>query len=357
FSLVNPLSRASWFYFAASMLMLFSVAFRLRFLRWMSFASTLIGIGLHAYAFAERTMLGFKVSITNLYESMIAVAAVSALIGIVIAVVRKTPWVTIAGGLAAFFVLQVVDIFTVKFDAGIGGTIAVLANDTDADGDALTVLAINTQPTHGVAVVNPDSTITYTPAAGYAGSDSFAYVATDGTLASNVATVALTVSSDDLPPIPAGVAAQYSVNQYPRLQLGNAPLAGYAGSSLDRVSVLWQTKPAGAGTQDSFTVEYRRAGTNDAWQAAAPSTATATGVEGRVVRETAITGLQWNTDYQYRVRHLRGGGLVQEWSSQFHTRLAPNDVAAFSFVAYGDSAALASNTGFRDVQARINQIN
>ena len=42
-------------------------------------------------------------------------------------------------------------------------TIAVLANDFDADGDALTVAGVS-GPSSGTATLNPDSTVTYTPA-------------------------------------------------------------------------------------------------------------------------------------------------------------------------------------------------
>src|SRR5207244_3575371 len=58
-------------------------------------------------------------------------------------------------------------------------TIAVLANDSDADGDALTV-SIGSQPSHGTATVNADQTIAYAPAADYNGSDSFTYAVNDG---------------------------------------------------------------------------------------------------------------------------------------------------------------------------------
>jgi len=51
-------------------------------------------------------------------------------------------------------------------------TVDVLANDTDPDGDAMTVIAAGT-PYNGATVLNPDGTITYTPAAGFTGSDSF----------------------------------------------------------------------------------------------------------------------------------------------------------------------------------------
>lgn len=66
---------------------------------------------------------------------------------------------------------------------------------SDADGDVLTVAVID-QPDHGALVLNADGTLTYTPDANYAGSDSFAYVLSDGVANSNVATVSLDVVSD-----------------------------------------------------------------------------------------------------------------------------------------------------------------
>lgn len=53
--------------------------------------------------------------------------------------------------------------------------INVLANDTDPDGDTLTVLSVG-DPLHGTAVVNGDSTILYTPETGFVGLDSLIYV-------------------------------------------------------------------------------------------------------------------------------------------------------------------------------------
>ena len=57
--------------------------------------------------------------------------------------------------------------------------IPVLANDTDLDGDTLSVSSVGT-PAHGGAAINPDGTITYTPAANYNGTDSFTYTIGDG---------------------------------------------------------------------------------------------------------------------------------------------------------------------------------
>ncbi|MBW3542692.1 MAG: tandem-95 repeat protein, partial [Planctomycetes bacterium] len=75
----------------------------------------------------------------------------------------------------------------------------VLANDGDADGDPLAA-ALVSGPANGAVVLNPDGSFTYTPAAGFSGGDTFAYLANDGTADSNVATVTLTISP--LPPVP-----------------------------------------------------------------------------------------------------------------------------------------------------------
>lgn len=156
-------------------------------------------------------------------------------------------------------------------------------------------------------------------------------------------------------PVGGVIAPQFTINQSPRLQPGNAPLVGYAGSELDRVDVLWQTVPAGAGMQDSFIVDYRLAEASGEWQAAALNAAIDTGVEGRVVRSATITGLAWNRAYEYRVRHLRGEAIVAEYGSPFRTRLCAGDETPFSFAAYGDSASPAVD-GFRAVQRRINEV-
>src|SRR5262249_11482335 len=57
--------------------------------------------------------------------------------------------------------------------------IAVLANDSDPDGDPLTVSSV-TQPANGAAAVNADNTVTYSPKAGFSGSDQFTYTISDG---------------------------------------------------------------------------------------------------------------------------------------------------------------------------------
>ncbi len=74
--------------------------------------------------------------------------------------------------------------------------ISVLSNDTDPDGDPLTVTATTT-PANGTAVINPDGTIGYTPNAGYVGTDTFTYTISDGAA---TASATVTVNVINRPP-------------------------------------------------------------------------------------------------------------------------------------------------------------
>jgi VCBS repeat-containing protein len=77
-------------------------------------------------------------------------------------------------------------------------TIGVLANDSDPDGDPLTAILVN-GPSHGTLTLNADGSFTYMPDADYGGSDTFTYVASDGTVDSNVATVTITIAPASYP--------------------------------------------------------------------------------------------------------------------------------------------------------------
>jgi hypothetical protein len=70
----------------------------------------------------------------------------------------------------------------------------VLANDSDADGDALTAQLIGPPATSGEVVLNSNGSFTYTPDSDFNGSDQFSYRASDGEANSAIATVTVTVS-------------------------------------------------------------------------------------------------------------------------------------------------------------------
>jgi hypothetical protein len=73
-------------------------------------------------------------------------------------------------------------------------TVDVLANDSDADGDDLSITNFS-QGTSGTVTNNGDGTFTYTPNAGFTGSDSFTYTISDGNGGTDVGTVAVTVNA------------------------------------------------------------------------------------------------------------------------------------------------------------------
>jgi len=70
----------------------------------------------------------------------------------------------------------------------------VLGNDTDGDNDPLTVDTYDTVSTQGGSVsMLTDGSFSYIPPAGFTGTDTFTYTATDGIDISNAATVTITV--------------------------------------------------------------------------------------------------------------------------------------------------------------------
>ena len=95
------------------------------------------------------------------------------------------------------------DSYVTAFDTALSVTAAsgVLANDLDADGDALTALLI-TGTVNGTLMLSGNGSFSYSPNPGFSGDDSFTYQADDGTDTSNVATVTITVAPPPPPPPP-----------------------------------------------------------------------------------------------------------------------------------------------------------
>lgn len=82
------------------------------------------------------------------------------------------------------------DSATTKEDTPVN--IDVIVNDSDVDGDSLSVTGVS-DPAHGSVVINTDGTVTYTPDADYYGNDSFTYTVSDGNGGTTTATVNITV--------------------------------------------------------------------------------------------------------------------------------------------------------------------
>jgi len=116
----------------------------------------------------------------------------------------------------------------------------VLKNDTDAQHDVLTAV-LSTQASNGLVALNADGSFSYTPNAGFTGTDSFTYAASDGLLASAPVTVTLKVSA-----VPGGVADQYSVNANKVLStnLTNDVLVNDTHSTGDTLTAVLNQGPA-----------------------------------------------------------------------------------------------------------------
>ncbi|MEL7626572.1 MAG: Ig-like domain-containing protein [Anaerolineaceae bacterium] len=78
----------------------------------------------------------------------------------------------------------------------------VLANDTDFDPTVLTAV-LEAGPADGALTLNADGSFTYTPTANYNGTVTFTYKAYDGHDYSNIATVTITVTSENDAPVAA----------------------------------------------------------------------------------------------------------------------------------------------------------
>ena len=74
------------------------------------------------------------------------------------------------------------------------------ANDTDPDGDSLNASRV-AGPSHGALTLDANGSFSYTPAANYSGPESFTYKTTDGSLDSDVVTVAITVNAVNDAPV------------------------------------------------------------------------------------------------------------------------------------------------------------
>lgn len=135
------------------------------------------------------------------------------------------------------------DAFALLSGATVTGN--VLGNDRDGNGDALTA-SVTSGPRNGTLTLNRDGTFSYKAAAGFVGTDTFAYGASDGKLSSS-ATVTLTVSAPPPAPVPTNTAPTAVNDAYTLAANGSVKgfvLANDSDANGDAIAAALKTGPA-----------------------------------------------------------------------------------------------------------------
>ncbi len=127
--------------------------------------------------------------------------------------------------------------FTVEQDS-VDNPLDVLANDSDPDGDPLTIVSVST-PGNGEAVISGD-VVLYTPATGFSGTDSFTYKIDDGFGGQATATVTVAVERANQPPEANDVTASTVRTQAVEIDV----LANDSDPDGDPLSIVDFTQPA-----------------------------------------------------------------------------------------------------------------
>ena len=121
----------------------------------------------------------------------------------------------------------------------------LFANDSDADGDSLTLDSLQ-QPGNGSVVDNGDGTLTYAPAVNAFGDDAFTYTVTDGNGGFGTATVSIAVAAVNDAPVTDDESV--TTNQDVALTISDTTLLdGDLDVDGDSLSITGFTQPAVSG--------------------------------------------------------------------------------------------------------------
>ena len=165
--------------------------------------------------------------------------------------------------------------------------LSVSGNDTDIDGDTLTIISV-TPAAHGtVAITGGGTGITYDPVQLYYGTDAFTYTVSDGHGGTDPATVLLTVVKDTTAPSVAAPAQSF--------------YAQSVGTKTTRVRIGWSASDAGTGVgKYDLQVSYQ----GGAWKGVGLASATSTSVAQTLTDAKS---------YRFRVRATDRQGNVSGW--------------------------------------------
>jgi len=196
--------------------------------------------------------------------------------------------------------------------AGVASIITVLTNDSDPDGDVLSITGV-TAPAHGSASPNADGTITYTPANDFSGPDSFTYTVSDGHGDTATATVHVMVLSPVCSAAPPGLVSWWPAEDNANdIQGGNnGTLVKGATFGPGEVGQAFVFNGGGTyvGAPASPTLDIRNALTLAAWINPSQYPASAAVIAGRP------SSYQLNVLPNHHIRFAYPvGGSVSQWA-------------------------------------------
>ena len=194
----------------------------------------------------------------------------------------------------------------------------VLANDTDSAGLTLSAV-VATPPTNGTLILNADGSLTYTPNAGFTGTDSFTYRATDTSGQSSPAMVTITVQAANN--------GGGTTTQPPQV-VTTFPVTGTVGVPIVAAPVVTFTDGDGSTPPGSYTA------TIDYGDGSAPSTGTVTETNG-VYQVTGDHTYQQAGTFPVGITITRPGGVgLSATTAAVISPLAAN--ASLSGVVFAD---------------------
>ena len=134
------------------------------------------------------------------------------------------------------------DVATIDEDAPV--TIAVLANDSDVDGEFADADQ-RSGPANGTATINADGTVTYSPALNFNGADGFSYITSgDGNGGAATANVTITVNPVNDAPVAADDAATTDEDTLLRTSLPQASWRNADDVDGDALAAILNTSPS-----------------------------------------------------------------------------------------------------------------
>lgn len=211
----------------------------------------------------------------------------------------------------------------------------ILANDTDPNGDVLTVTNLN-DGHYGTVSQNEDSTVTYTPQAGFEGNDSFSYTVDDGNGGLDTTTVSVTVSETGAIPGNLGPLA---------LQTHVADLE-IDGTTTQTISLSLPTRPGDLNENGAVDVFYRKVGDSD-WQQGLSFFQSNN--SNNEAYSGMLHGLEEGTNYEIRVVATDDDGVQGrvEQTTFVSTKMPP------LYVTEATANNIVTITSFNELQAAV----